>query len=132
MSNNTPWRDTDEPKQQPTPWWDTDESTDVPLFTDSHAPKTDAPTRIDMRNTWARILQWVNQNIHTVIYMTIGLCMAIGILNIGFWRTFLVALCLGGGYLLGSWHDGNPGLMRRLKRFSQRFLDGNPFMNKRN
>lgn len=84
MSNNTPWWDTDEPKQQPTPWWDTDESTDVPLFTDSHAPKTDAPTRIDMRNTWARILQWVNQNIHTVIYMTIGLCMAIGILNIGF------------------------------------------------
>lgn len=132
MSNNTPWWDTDEPKQQPTPWWDTEETTHEPLFTTPQASKTNAPKRLNMGDTWTRILQWVNQNIHTVIYMTIGLCVAVGILKIGFWRTFLVALCLGGGYLLGSWHDGNPSLIQRLQRFSRRFIEGNPFMNKRN
>lgn len=132
MSNNTPWWDTDEPKEQPTPWWDTDQVKEEPTYLQPQAPASTTPPHVTRGDTWTRILQWLNKNLHTVIYMLIGLCLAVGILKIGFWRTFLVALCLAGGYIIGSWHDGNPNLIRRLKRFSQRFIEGNPFMNKRN
>lgn len=132
MSNNTPWWDTDEPKEQPTPWWDTDQTKEEQSFFQQQAQQPIAPQRVNRGDTWTRVLQWMNQNIHTVIYMVIGLGLAVGILKIGFWRTFLVAFCLGGGYVIGSWHDGNPNLIRRFQRFSQRFIDNNPFMNKRN
>lgn len=132
MSNNTPWWDTDEPKKQETPWWDNDQPAEEPAYyqTQDAAPQT--PHRLNHSDVWTRVMTWVSQNLHTVIYMAIGLCLAIGILKIGFWRTFLIALCLGGGYILGSWHDGNPYIIRRFQRFSRRFLDDNPFMNKRN
>ena len=53
---------------------------------------------------------------------------AIGILCFGFWRTLLVALCVGTGYTLGSWRDGNPRLLARIRRFYERWIDDNPFM----
>lgn len=38
MSNNTPWWDTDEPKEQPTPWWDTDQVKEEPTYLQPQAP----------------------------------------------------------------------------------------------
>lgn len=134
--NDTPWWDTDTPKEDDTPWWDRPAAPSATYYdeqyTESNDETTQAPSASKHPETWRRILLWANRNIHTVIYMAIGLCFAIGILKIGFWRTFLVALCLGIGYVLGSWHDGNPRLIRRIKNFSRRFLDDNPFINKHN
>lgn len=136
--NDTPWWDTDNNREDTTPWWDKPDDIeakaprqdekwwDDPAYTAS----ADSPHTVTHMDTWSRIVNWVNANFHTVIYMAIGLCMAAGILKIGFWRTFLVALCLGGGYILGSWRDGNPQVMQRFKRFSRRWLDDNPFIKK--
>ena len=57
-----------------------------------------------------------------------SLVVAIGILCFGFWRTLLVALCVGTGYTLGSWRDGNPRLLARIRRCYERWIDDNPFM----
>ena len=51
------------------------------------------------------ICDWISANRHTALYMLIGLVVAVGILCFGFWRTLLVALCVGTGYTLGSWRD---------------------------
>ena len=62
------------------------------------------------------ICDWISANRHTALYMLIGLVVAI------------VALCVGTGYTLGSWRDGNPRLLARIRRFYERWIDDNPFM----
>ena len=60
--------------------------------------------------------------------MTIGLLVALCMLAFGFWRTLLVVLLVGTGYVYGSWRDGNPRLLARIRRFYERWIAGNPFM----
>lgn len=113
--------------QNDTPWWDPDAKaeSDVPPVTPQ--PENGShPRRLD--SSWRLITDWVHQNIHTTIYMLIGLAVAIAFLCFGFWRTLLVAICLGVGYTLGSWRDGNPRLKARISRFYARWIDDNPFM----
>lgn len=127
MSNNTPWWDTDTPHTPNDPWWDTPKKEPI----DPPMPQKDSPHRLE-GGAWTLLLEWVKHNRYTAIYMAIGLFLAVGILNIGFWRTFLVAFFIGSGYVLGSWQDGNPKLIRRMKHFTTHFIEDNPFMNNRN
>ena len=153
--NDTPWWDKtadsdesapwwDQPKEtEDTPWWDTTASAaqtmteEEPLQEQAAQPAGagSKPLRLEsgelnntLRSTAHLIIHWCNQNIHTVIYTLIGLFCALGILKIGFWKTALLAIFIGGGFVIGSWHDGNPNLMQRIRGFSHRFLDNNPFM----
>lgn len=118
--------------QNDAPWWDPDAraTEETPQPTASPAPESQpengsAPRRMSLRKT---ICDWISANRHTALYMLIGLVVAIGILCFGFWRTLLVALCVGTGYTLGSWRDGNPRLLARIRRFYERWIDDNPFM----
>lgn len=111
------------------PWWDPDTPSDPPSQPSNQDPYSSqndtAPRRLEIR---PMITHWIHHNIYTTIYMLIGLALALAILCIGFGRTLLIAIFLGGGYLLGSWHDGNPHLKARIARFRARWIDDNPFM----
>lgn len=118
--------------QNDAPWWDPDAraTEETPQPTASPEPESQpengsASRRMSLRKT---ICDWISANRHTALYMLIGLVVAIGILCFGFWRTLLVALCVGAGYTLGSWRDGNPRLLARIRRFYERWIDDNPFM----
>ena len=147
----TPWWDT--PKPPENTWWDSSDKKTIynegksnKIATENAAntllEQVSAPSEKETENTEKsdekttngsifNILQsWAQHNIHTLVYTLIGLLGGIGILTLGFWKTFLIALCLSIGYLLGSVQDGNPHLMQKLKSFSRKFLDNNPFLHK--
>lgn len=115
-----------------TPWWDPDAPAQAPQETPAapaQAPETaecaSTPQRHPLR---ARLLHWAGENFHTVLFMAIGLLVALCMLAFGFWRTLLVVLLVGTGYVYGSWRDGNPRLLARIRRFYERWINGNPFM----
>ena len=117
--------------QNDTPWWDPDVQDAQPDAASPQfdtAPASEGGSQPRRMTLWKSVCDWANANRHTVLYMFIGLLCAIGILCFGFWRTFLVALCVGTGYLIGSWRDGNPRLMAHIRRFYARWIDDNPFM----
>lgn len=111
--------------QNDTPWWDPDARTETSPAPQEQPEQGSKPHRFTLPGA---ICAWIRANIHTTIYMLVGFLIACGILAFGFWRTILVALCVGGGYLLGSWRDGNPHLLARIRRFYERWINDNPFM----
>lgn len=109
-------------QQNDTPWWDPDAQPSEPP---SAPAGGSSPRRLSL---WQSLLDWLNRNRHTALYMFIGLLLACGILIFGFGRTLLVAILVGAGYLIGSWRDGNPRLAARIQRFYERWINDNPFM----
>ncbi len=118
-----------------TPWWDPD----IQQPAEDAASQTAAPAEhsADHGSTPRRLTtmdlihDWIHDNIHTTIYMVIGFIVACCILGFGFWRTLLVVICVGAGYLIGGWRDGNPRLRERSQHFYKRWLEDNPFINDR-
>ena len=154
----TPWWDT--PKEPEIPWWDSSDKKSIynegksnettteiaanpllepdtdEIIMEQENTKNDtqetSPSALkqNLKQITNSALNWCHHNIHAIVYTLIGLLCGLGILNIGFWKTFLIALCLGTGYVLGSVQDGNPHLMQKIKNFSRKFLDNNPFFHK--
>lgn len=119
--------------QNDTPWWDPDAQQPQQAAAPEPAPAPEPATGSNPRRltTFDQIRDWIGANLHTTIYMLVGFIIACSILGFGFWRTLLVACCVGAGYLLGGWRDGNPRLRERVQRFRRRWIDDNPFMNDR-
>ncbi|MEE0511573.1 MAG: DUF2273 domain-containing protein [Peptococcaceae bacterium] len=122
--------------QNDTPWWDPDiQQPAVEDTTPTAAAEAPSGSMADHGSSPRRlttldlIRDWVQDNIHTTIYMLIGFIIACCILGFGFWRTLLVVFCVGAGYFIGGWRDGNPRLRERFQRFYTRWIQDNPFMN---
>ena len=120
--------------QNDTPWWDPDVQQPQQEAADPETPSASDPisgSNPRRLTTFDQILDWINSNLHTNLYMLVGFLIACSILGFGFWRTLLVACCVGAGYLIGGWRDGNPRLRKRIQHFREHWLDDNPFMNDR-
>lgn len=57
---------------------------------------------------------------HAVLYGFIGFLIAVLILIIGFWQTFLLVVFAAVGVVVGCYRDGNPTVRRKLKDFIDR------------
>lgn len=141
---NQPWWDAPEDSKESAPaqaslidsYQDTaiyerpQEATPVSLI-DSYdeAPKPKASTQpASVHGIKNIILSWMRQNLNTVLWMLLGFAIGLGILVLGFWKTALIVLCLLAGYLYGSYKDGNPRLLERIRRFIERYIDDNPLL----
>lgn len=54
---------------------------------------------------------------HTVIYGIVGLVLALMVLIVGFWPTFLIALFVGIGVVIGQVVDGDGVIVQLIERF---------------
>ena len=136
------WWDEEKPDTAPSIWDRYDdtplilrpESSERPSLIDSYDAtpprpkpkvKEEGPRHLSSHDLFK---EWLYAHVHTAIFMTLGLLFSVGILTVGFWKTFLIALCLGTGYLYGSYLDGNPRLSERLRHFIEHWIDDNPLL----
>lgn len=68
-----------------------------------------------------RFKAFIRQYFYTVLGALMGLLIAILFMTIGFWRSMLVLLLMGGFGYLGHWLDGGP----RFQRFVESILHDN-------
>lgn len=120
-----------------TPWWDPDAPKSAASSAPGEASRPSVPPAEQPQSSQsgperhplrARVQRWAQANIHTVLFMAIGLLVACSMLAFGFWRTVLVVFCVGAGYVYGSWRDGNPRLLAHIRHFYERWINDNPFM----
>ena len=63
------------------------------------------------------ILRIIRLNFFKLLGALIGLLIAILFLTLGFWRTILIILLVGGGTAAGAWLDRGQKLMDVVDRF---------------
>ncbi len=63
--------------------------------------------------TIGKIFEWISNNKGLFFGLLIGFVVAILFLTIGFWATFLIALCMGIGAFLGT----NPAARKAISVF---------------
>lgn len=66
-----------------------------------------------MRET---IESFVRRNLGRVIGSALGLVVAVLFLTLGFWRTILLALCIGAGYGLGMYRDSREEFLEFVEK----------------
>ena len=108
-----------------TPWWDPDSNGQSSELTEQKQSSGSTPRRLNLRML---ISDWLTENIHTAVFMLLGLLLALAILCLGFGRALLITVCVGAGYFIGSWRDGKASLTLRLKRFYERWIKDNPLL----
>lgn len=71
-------------------------------------------------NFFRYVLDWINDNPGKAIGLVIGFILSIILLVLGIWKTILVAIFMGLGYLLGRSRDENVSIIDEFNRFFRR------------
>lgn len=61
-------------------------------------------------------LRLLRLNFFKLLGALVGLIIAVLLLTLGFWRTILITLCVGGGTIAGAWLDRGQKLMDVVDR----------------
>jgi uncharacterized membrane protein len=71
-------------------------------------------------NFFRYILDWINDNPGKAIGLVIGFLMSVILLVLGIWKTILVGIFMGIGYLLGRSRDENVSIIDEINRIFKR------------
>ncbi len=68
-----------------------------------------------------RIRAFIRQYFYTILGAALGLVIAILFMTLGFWRSMLVLVLMGGFGYLGHWLDGGPRFQRFVDDIMENF-----------
>ncbi|MCU0822026.1 MAG: DUF2273 domain-containing protein [Spirochaetes bacterium] len=71
-------------------------------------------------NFFRYILDWINDNPGKAIGLVIGFLMSVILLVLGIWKTILVGIFMGIGYLLGRSKDEKISIIDEINRIFKR------------
>ncbi len=71
-------------------------------------------------NFFRYALDWINDNPGKAIGILLGFILAIIMLVLGIWKTILIAIFMGIGYLLGRSRDENVSIIDEINRIFKR------------
>ena len=71
-------------------------------------------------NFFRYILDWINDNPGKAIGLGIGFLLSVILLMLGIWKTILVAIFMGIGYILGRSRDENVSIIDEINRLFRR------------
>ena len=91
------------------------------VATDASASDEAKPGANPFRNVASATTGWLSQNFpgheNAVFGGVCGLVIAIRVFVIGFWQALFLALCVTVGVAIGQYVDGNPTVVRFVRRF---------------